>query len=330
METRTLGSELFTTSAIGFGCMGLSQGYGPTDDTKSIATLQAALDAGITMFDTAQSYGDGHNERLVGETLRNSSIDRSAYNIATKMGITRHPDGVALDADPTHVAGFCDASLGRLGVDHIDLYYLHRPDPRFPIEESIGEMANLVKTGKVRHLGVSEVTSDQLERAVLIHPITAVQTEWSMMWREPELVVVPTARRLGVGIVAYSPLGRGLLSATLSTETVATSPFRSSDPRFIGDSLHTNMSQVEGLARLADRWDTTPSQIALAWLLAQGPDVVPIPGSRRSARMLENIGATNLLLDAGKLIQLENTVPSNGWVGNRHSFAVPTTTRPIT
>ena len=324
-STRELGA--LTTSALGFGCMGLSQGYGPTDDTESIATIHAALDAGITLFDTAMSYGQGHNETVLGSALRGTP--RENVQIATKFGIRRDDDGVRLDAHPDRVAGWCEDSLRRLGVDVIDLYYLHRVDPAVPIEDTVGAMAALVQQGKVRHLGVSEVTAAQLRRAAAVHPIAAVQLEWSLMWREPELDVLPAARQLGVGVVPYSPLGRGLLGGQLGADTVGSSPFRASDPRFAGDDLAENLRQVDALTCVADSWGATPAQVALAWLLAQGEDVVPIPGSRRAARARENAAALDLRLDAGQLATLSDAVPASRWAGDRHSFAVPVTTRPV-
>lgn len=330
MKTRSLGTQGFTTSEIGLGCMGLSQGYGPTDDTLSLAAVQTALDSGVTLLDTAMSYGGGHNERLLGAALAAAGRAREQVQVATKVGITRTPDGVGLDAHPDRIAAYCEASLTRLGLDHLDLYYLHRVDPRVPIEDSVGAMADLVRDGKVRFLGVSEVTPDELVRAHRTHPVTAVQLEWSLMWREPETEqgVVPTARRLGVGLVPYSPLGRGLLGGRLDRPAVAESPFRASDPRFEAERLDTNLAQVRALHRLADTWGVTPAQLALAWLLAQGDDVVPIPGTRRPARVLENAAAGDLVLDADRLARLDAAVPPDGWVGDRRSFAVPVTTRP--
>ena len=322
--SHTLGA--LTTSPLGFGCMGLSQGYGPADDTESVAAIHAALDAGSTLFDTAMSYGQGHNETLLGRALAGVSRDR--VQVATKFGIVRAGDGVRLDAHPDRIAGYCEASLRRLGVDTIDLYYLHRVDPRVPIEDSVAAMADLVTRGKVRHLGVSEVTADQLARAVAVHPIAAVQVEWSLMWREPEVALVPAARDLGVGLVPYSPLGRGLLGGRLDTGTVGSSPFRAGDPRFTGDHLTANLGQVDALTRLARTWGATSAQVALAWLLARGRDVVPVPGSRRADRVRENAAARHLHLTADQLRALADAVPDTRWSGDRHSFAVPVTTRP--
>ena len=320
MRERHLGA--FTTSALGFGCMGLSQGYGPADDEESVRTLRQALDAGVRLLDTAMSYGQGHNERLVGQAVRGRDAD-----VATKFGIVRDDSGVRLDGRPEHVRGYCEESLRRLGRDAIDLYYLHRVDPDVPIEDTVGAMASLIETGEVRHLGVSEVTAEQLRAACAVHPIAAVQTEWSLLWREPEDDIVPAAHELGVGIVAYSPLGRGLLTATLSAEAIDTSDFRRSDPRFHGAELADNLRQIAALRAFAADRGITPAQLALAWLLAQGRDVVPIPGTRNPARVAENAAAAQVELTATDLADLAAIVPRAGWAGERRSFAVPVTAR---
>lgn len=322
MEQRHLGT--LTTSALGLGCMGLSQGYGPPDDKQSIRVIHQALDAGMTMLDTAMSYGRGHNEHLVGRAIAGR---RDQATLATKFGIVRHADGVQVDARPERVRSDCDASLARLGTDVIDLYYLHRADPQVPIGETVAAMAELVEAGKVRHLGLSEVTVDQLQQAVAVHPITAVQIEWSLLWREPETDLVPIARHHGVGIVAYSPLGRGLLTATLTEADIAASDFRRSDARFHGADLAANQRQVAALTQQAEARGITPGQLALAWLLAQGSDVVPIPGTRNPDRISENAAAANLTLTAAELAELERAMPRSAWSGQRASFAVPVTTR---
>jgi aryl-alcohol dehydrogenase-like predicted oxidoreductase len=327
MEQRQLGPDGFVTSALGLGCMGFSQGYGPAVDDESLRAIERAAELGVTMLDTAMSYGQGHNERLIARlaTTRSDLADR--VQIATKFGIVRDEHGVRLDGHPDHVRGHCDGSLGRLGVDVIDLYYLHRVDPEVPIAETIGAMATLVTAGKVRHLGVSEVTPDQLEQAVAVHPISAVQFEWSMLWREPEGDIIPAARRLGAGLVPYSPLGRGLLTGTLTGDEVDRSDFRRSDPRFHGADLAHNLAQIEALRSIARDLDVTTGQLALAWLLAQGPDIVPIPGSRRAGRVEENAAAAEVKLSEEDLRQLEQGVPRQGWAGDRNSFAVPGTQR---
>ena len=292
------------TSALGLGCMGLSQGYGPADDGESLSAIHAALDSGITMLDTAMSYGQGHNEEIVGRAVSTSGIARDSLQIATKLGIVRREGGVQLDAHPSRIAAYCDASLRRLGMETIDLYYLHRVDPQVPIEESIAAMADLVTQGKVRHLGVSEVTPEELRRAHAVHPIAAVQIERSL------------------------PLGRGLLSGRIDATTVADSPFRANDPRFNGDHLSANLSQVAALTHLARSWDMTTAQVALAWLLSQGDDVVPIPGTRRADRVRENAAAMSCRLTAEELEMLNSAVPAGAWEGDRRSFAVPVTARP--
>lgn len=324
MDTRTLGTNRLATSSIGLGCMGFSQGYGSAEDTSSVAAIRAAIDVGVQLIDTAMSYGQGHNEVLVGRAI---SGRRERVHVATKLGIVRDGEGVHLDGKPENVGRYCDDSLSRLGVDVIDLLYLHRADPQVPIVETVGAMADLVRAGKVRHLGVSEVTPTQLEQATTVHPLAAVQFEWSLMWREPEADLIPTARRLGVGLVPYSPLGRGLLTATLGAREVSSSPFRAADPRFNGRPLGQNLDQVHALASLAAALDLTAAQLALAWLLAQGDDVVPVPGSRRADRVVENAAAAAIHLTRGQLAQVDAAAPPLRWAGDRQSFAVPVLTR---
>ncbi|PYC68143.1 aldo/keto reductase [Micromonospora arborensis] len=304
--------------------MGFSQAYGPADDDESLAVLHDALDTGITMIDTAMSYGRGHNERLVARAIAGRRDD---VVLATKFGIVRDADGVRLDGRPENVRGYCDASLERLGVDTIDLYYLHRVDPEVPVTETIGAMGELVTAGKVRHLGVSEVNPAQLEQAVTVHPIAAVQFEWSLAWREPEDDVVPAARQLGVGLVPYSPLGRGLLTGALSAGPFPEGDFRRTDPRFAAQNLASNLNLVQTLTKLADEHGVTPGQLALAWLLAQGPDVVPIPGTRSRARLAENAAAADVQLSEQNLADLDLAVPRESWQGDRTSFAAHGTTR---
>ena len=309
--------------------MGFSQGYGPADDGESIKALHRAVELGMNLLDTAMSYGQGHNEQLVSRALAELA-NRGEVQVATKFGIVRTEQGVALDGRPEHVRGYCDASLKRLGVDVIDLYYLHRVDPDVPIGETVQAMAQLVDDGKVRHLGVSEVTAGQLQAADAVHPIAAVQFEWSMLWREPELDIIPAARELGVGLVPYSPLGRGLLTATLDHDTIGTSEFRRTDPRFQDTNLDRNLSQIEALRTVADSLSITPGQLALAWLLAQGDDVVPIPGTRRLDRVAENAAAAEIQLGPAELERLDLAVRPEAWAGDRRSFAVPATTRTTT
>jgi aryl-alcohol dehydrogenase-like predicted oxidoreductase len=320
MKTQHLGG--LTVPAPGLGCMGFSQAYGPADDEQSIAAIHAALDAGVTLLDTAMSYGNGHNERLVGRAIAGR---RDEVTVATKFGIVRGADGVRLDAHPSRVRDYCDASLQRLGVDVIDLYYLHRPDPQVPIADTVGAMAALVADGKVRHLGVSEVSPAQLAKAAAVHPLAAVELEWSLSWREAEDDVIPAARRLGIGIVAYSPLGRGLLTGALPEGAFAAGDFRAGDARFTGPNLDRNLALAAELQRLATERGATLGQLALAWLVAQGPDVVPIPGSRSRARVLENAAVPTLTAD--DLAALERVAPRAAWQGDRRSFAAHGTER---
>lgn len=325
LTSRSLGSAGLTVSAVGLGCMGMSQGYGRADDGRSIATVHRAIDLGVTFFDTAMSYGRGHNEQLLGRALAGRRDD---VVLASKFGIVRGPDGVGLDGRPEHVRGYCEASLTRLGVDHLDLYYLHRVDPAVPVEESVGAMAELVVEGKVAHLGVSEVDVDALERAASVHPITALQLEWSLWWRGPEDAVVPAARRLGIGVVPYSPLGRGFLTGATRVESFGPQDFRRNDPRFAGEHLARNAAIVDRVRRLADTRGVTPAQLALAWLLAQGADVVPIPGTTSPERVAENIAATDLTLTRSDLEQLEAVAGRAAWAGDRQAFGADPARRP--
>src|SRR5215472_4429935 len=324
MQQRHLGRDALATSAIGLGCMGLSQGYGPADDDESVRAIHRALDEGITMLDTAMSYGQGHNERLIGRALAGR---RDQAVVATKFGIVRGDHGVRVDSHPGHVRGYCEASLARLGTDVIDLLYLHRIDPGVPVAETVGAMADLVRDGKVRHIGLSEATPGQLKQAAAVHPITAVQFEWSLLWRDPEGDIVPAARRVGTGLVTYSPLGRGLLTSTLTRATIDDSDFRRGDPRFHGTDLDRNLRQIAMLREIAAGLRITPGQLALAWLLAQGHDVVPIPGTRRADRIAENAAAADVRLGPDDLGRIEDLVPRSAWSGDRSSFAAPGTAR---
>jgi len=300
---------------------------GPADDAESIATLHRAIDIGVTFWDTAMSYGRGHNEQLLGRALAGR---RDKVVLATKFGIIRGEDGVRVDGRPENVRAYCEASLTRLGVGHIDLYYQHRVDPQVPIEETVGAMAELVAEGKVRHLGLSEASPGELERAAATHPISAAQYEWSLWWRDIEDDVLPTARRLGIGLVPYSPLGRGFLAGAVSTDTLGAGDFRLGDPRFQDESLERNQALAAEVRRLATEREVTPAQLALAWLLAQGDDVVPIPGTRRVARLAENAGSTEIVLSPADLDRLEAAVPRAAWSGDRQSFAAHRTARTTT
>ncbi|MYW02733.1 aldo/keto reductase [Streptomyces sp. SID3343] len=325
MRTRTLGRDGLTVSALGFGCMGLSQGYGAADEQESIAAVRRALDLGVTLLDTAMSYGAGHNEELLGRAIVGR---RDEVVLATKFGIVRGADGTTrVNARPADVRGYLEASLKRLGVDHVDLYYQHRVDPHVPIEESVGAMAELVAEGKVRYLGLSEADSKQLERAAATHPIAALQSEWSLWWRELEDDVLPTARRLGIGLVPYSPLGRGFLTGAVDPNAFAANDFRRDDPRFRGENLDHNRAIVAEVRALADERGVTAAQLALAWLLAQGDDVVPIPGTRSGVRLAENAGAADVELSAAEVARLEAAAPRSAWAGDRRAFGAPVTKR---
>jgi aryl-alcohol dehydrogenase-like predicted oxidoreductase len=324
MERRNLGPGGLPTSAVGMGCMGLSQGYGPADDSESIIAIRSGLDAGITLVDTAMSYGAGANERLVGRAIAGR---RDEVVVATKFGIVRDQAGVRLDGRPDHVRRYCQDSLTRLGIDAIDLYYLHRVDPRVPVAETVAALAELVGEGLVRHIGLSEVSVAQLEAAAAVHPIAAVQLEWSLAWREPEDDIIPAAARLGTGIVAYSPLGRGMLTGALSAGQAAAGDMRAGDSRFDGENLTRNLTLVDALSELAAQHDATAGQLALAWLLAQDPAVVPIPGSRRPDRVRQNAAAADIKLSAADVARIEALAPRHAWVGDRRSFAARQTAR---
>jgi aryl-alcohol dehydrogenase-like predicted oxidoreductase len=324
MQQRSLGASGLSVSAIGLGCMGMSQGYGQTDDRQSADTLKRAVELGMTFWDTAQSYGAGHNETLLGTGLAGV---RERIQLATKVGIVRAPEGVHIDAHPRRIRSYCDASLRRLGTDYIDLYYLHRVDPQIPIEESIGAMAELVDAGKVRHLGVSEVTAQELGRAAATHPIAAVQLEWSLWWREPEDDVIPAARRLGVAIVPYCPLGRGFLTGNAPPATVAPDDMRSQDGRFSGEAREHNLKVALEVSRIAATLGITTAQLALAWLLAQGDDVVPLPGSRKVRHLEDNAAAADLTLSDEVLGSLQRVAGRAMWAGDRRSFAARHTQR---
>src|SRR5215472_9520310 len=327
MKTTSLGSAGLTVSSPGLGCMGLSQGYGQADDEQSLATLDRAIEVGVTFWDTAQSYGAGHNERLLAQALRRDKGKRDTITLATKFGIVRDENGTSLDASPERVRGYCEASLRRLGTDHIDLYYLHRVDPRVPVEETMGAMAELVDRGMVRYLGISECDAGQLKAAAAVHPISAVQLEWSLWWREPEDDVIPAARALGAGLVAFSPLGRGFLAARVGPGDLAEGDFRRRDARFQGQSLARNTAVADDVRRLAVELGITPAQLALAWLASQGDDVVPIPGTKRIPRLEENAAAAAVTLSRADLERLETIAPRAAWEGDRDAFAAHRTSR---
>jgi aryl-alcohol dehydrogenase-like predicted oxidoreductase len=319
MQTRTLGPKGPIVSALGLGCMGMSELYGPHDDTESIGTLQRALDLGVTLFDTADVYGPYTNEELLGRGLRER---RAEAFIATKFGFVLNEDKqapAAVDGRPAYVRAACEASLKRLGVSHIDLYYLHRVDPRVPIEDTVGAMAELVRAGKVRYLGLSEVAPQTLERAHRVHRITALQSEYSLWTRDPEDGVLETCKRLGVAFVPFSPLGRGFLTGALkSPDDFAPDDYRRTNPRFQGGNFRRNLALVDKVRELAADKGCTPAQLALAWVLAQGEHVVPIPGTRRVPNLLENLGALAVTLSAAELAALDAVFPVSAVAGARY------------
>jgi aryl-alcohol dehydrogenase-like predicted oxidoreductase len=323
MRTRTLGTDL-RVGAVGLGCMGMSDFYGPHDDDRSLAVLDRALELGVSLYDTSDMYGIGHNEELLGRWLTRA---RDRVVLATKFGIERRRDDPTrrrVRGDAAYVLQACDASLQRLGTDHIDLWYQHRVDPTVPIEETVGAMAEMVGAGKVRHLGLSEAAPETIRRAHAVHPITAVQTEWSLWSRDIEDEVAPTCRELGIGIVPYSPLGRGFLTGTItSVDALADNDFRRNNPRFAGDALERNLDAAAGLAGIAHELGITQGQLALAWVLSRGDDVVPIPGTRRTTYLEENVAADDVVLDADVLARIEELVPSDAFVGDRYPDMTP-------
>jgi len=319
MKLRQLGKSGLTVSAIGLGCMGMSQSYGPGDDEESIRTLHRALDIGVTFLDTAAAYGMGENERLVGRAIRDR---RREVVLATKCGIVRGPDGMpmALDGSPKHVRESCDASLQRLNIDVIDLFYLHRVDPNTPIEDSVGAMSELVRAGKVRYVGLSEAAPATILRAHGVHPIAALQSEYSLWWREPESTILPACRELGIGFVPFSPLGRGFLSGQVrGTDGLAADDLRRRLPRFQGENLQHNLGLVTLLTDIAARKGCSSSQLALAWLLAKGPDIVSIPGTKRRTYLESNAAAAEIELTSNEVDQLDAAFPTDAATGERYA-----------
>jgi aryl-alcohol dehydrogenase-like predicted oxidoreductase len=319
MQTRRLGSNGPTVSALGLGCMGMSDFYGVRDDAESIATIHHALDRGVTLLDTADMYGPYTNEELVGRAIRDR---RDQVFLATKFGIVRSaedPQVRGVNGRPEYVRASCEGSLKRLGVEQIDLYYLHRLDTKVPVEDTVGAMADLVKEGKVRYLGLSEVSAATLERAHAVHPITAVQSEFSLWTRDPqENGVLEACRRLGVGFVPYSPLGRGFLTGAFSTpDDFEPDDYRRHSPRFQGENFARNLQLVEQVKQLAQEKHATPAQLALAWVLAQGDDLVPIPGTKRRDRLDENLGALDVRLTAAELEAIDAIFPPDAASGPR-------------
>ncbi|MER7502755.1 aldo/keto reductase [Nonomuraea pusilla] len=317
MKTRVLGAGGPVVSALGLGCMGMSEFYGRGDEQESIAVIHRALDLGVTFLDTADMYGMGHNEELVGRAIKSR---RDEVVLATKFGIRREGGTRSVDNSPEYVRAACDASLRRLGVDHIDVYYMHRRDPEVPVEESVGAMAELVREGKVRHLGLSEVSADTLRRAAAVHPIAALQSEYSLFTRGLEREILPAARETGTALVAYSPISRGLLTGAVPpAEELPDDDFRKRFPRNVGENAAHNAALVAEVMKIAESAGLTAAQLALAWLLAQGDDVVPIPGTKRIAYLEENVAAADVTLTPEQLGALERAVPADAVRGERYA-----------
>jgi len=319
MKSIKLGRSDLEVSALGLGCMGMSEFYTGFDDAESVATIHRALELGITLLDTADVYGPFKNEELVGRALKGK---RDQVLLATKFGIVRdpvNPQVRGVNGKPDYVKKACDASLKRLGVDCIDLYYQHRVDPDTPIEETVGAMAELVKEGKVRYLGLSEAGVQTLRRAVEVHPITALQTEYSLWTRDPEREILPTCREMGIGFVAYSPLGRGFLTGQFEKfEDLPADDYRRFSPRFQGENFEKNLNLVKKVREIAEERKCQPSQLALAWVLTQGGDIVPIPGTKRRKYLEENVGALDVELSADELRQLNEVFPFGAAAGERY------------
>ncbi|MGH7277711.1 MAG: aldo/keto reductase [Candidatus Rokuibacteriota bacterium] len=317
MQYRTLGNSALRVSAIGLGCMSLSNVYGKADDDASIALIHRALDLGVNFLDSADMYGWGHNEELLARALRGR---RDRVVVMTKFGNLRKPDGTpAVNGRPEYVGQACDASLRRLGVDTIDLYYQHRVDPGVPIEETVGAMARLIEQGKVRFLGLSEAAPATIRRAHAVHPITALQTEFSLLYRVEAEATLPTLRDLGISFVAYSPLGRSFLAGRVrSVEDIPPDDRRRDHPRFKDENFQKNLELVRRLEVFAREKECTPGQLALAWLLARGPDIVPIPGTKRRERLEENVGAASVSLSAEDVKRLGEAVPVGAAAGERY------------
>jgi aryl-alcohol dehydrogenase-like predicted oxidoreductase len=319
MDTRALGTQGLVVSEEGLGCMGMSEFYGTRDEAEAIATIQHALELGVDFLDTADMYGPFTNEQLVGEAIADR---RDEVILATKFGFVRDPENPqarGVNGRPDYVARACDASLQRLGTDHIDLYYQHRVDPDVPIEETVGAMAELVDAGKVRFLGLSEAAPETIRRAHAVHPITALQTEYSLWSRDPEDEILAAVRELGIGFVAYSPLGRGFLTGQItSPDDFEADDFRRANPRFMGDNFARNLELVARVKALAADKDCSPGQLALAWVLAQGDDIVPIPGTKRRSYLEENVAAVEVSLSDSELAAIDEAAPKGAAAGDRY------------
>jgi len=329
LPSRVLGTgdAALTVSALGLGCMGMSafygasSGSGSTTDAESVRTIHRALELGVRFFDTADMYGPHTNEELLGRALRSSGVDRDDVVVATKFGIKvtgSRPVDRAVDGSPEYVRRSIDGSLQRLGLDHVDLYYQHRVDPAVPVEDTFGALAELVQAGKVRHLGISEAAPATIRRAHAVHPLTALQTEYSLWSRDLEDEILPTLRELGVGLVPYSPLGRGFLTGALTRDSLGTGDFRASNPRFAGDAFDANLALVDVVRGVAERHGATPAQVALAWVLAQGDDVVPIPDTRHERYLEDNVGSVGVALTTDDLAALETTFRPENVTGARY------------